>query len=130
MKLFDKISKVIFPDSQAITEEIIRHYGDNPDELELIIDREYFHAVYLGIVFIIGFSITVLSRVLQFFYGDVLGDFVNTVILDVGSELGIAIFGGAVVAYLIEFLNKKQFQQNVKFRRDIIAILEERKTNK
>ncbi|MEO0333734.1 MAG: hypothetical protein AAF223_19015, partial [Bacteroidota bacterium] len=51
-------------------------------------------------------------------------DFVNTVILDVISELGIAIFGGAVVAYIIEFLKKRQYQKNIKFRNQVKKILE------
>lgn len=127
MNFFTKLQKTVFPDSQEITEEIILHYEKNPDELDLIIDREQFHAAYLSLFFALGIITTVSARLIQYFYGDTLGDFVNNLILDVISELGIAIFGGAVVAYLIEYLNKQQFKQNVQFRRDIIAILEQRK---
>ena len=127
MKFLSSIYQLLFPDAQEITEDIIQHYEENPDELDLIINKEHFHIAYLGFFFVIGLLTTIGARILQYFYGDQLGDFVNTVILDVVSELGIAIFGGAVVAYLIEFLNKRQFQQNIKFRRRIKAILEQRK---
>lgn len=127
MNLFRKLNKVIFPDSQEISEETIKHYEGNPDELDLIINKEYFNAVYLGIIFSMGLGITLIARIVQYTYGDFLGDFVNTVILDVISELGIAIFGGAIVAYVIEFMNKKQFQRNIKFRRQVKVIIQERK---
>jgi len=110
---------IIFPDNEEITEELLDYYEKNPDELDLIINKEHFNALFLGIFFSIGIGLTLAARVVQYFYGTDLGDFVNSVILDVISELGIAIFGGAVVAYYLEFLNKKQYQQNLKFRNEI-----------
>lgn len=130
MKTIDRISKVIFPDTQEINETIIQHYEQNPDELDLIIDREHFYTFYLWLVFIPGIGTTIGARIIQYLYGETLGEFINTIVLDVLSELGIAIFGGAVVGYLIEFLNKRQFQQNIKFRREIEAILSERQKRK
>ena len=130
MKLLDYISRITFPDTQEITEEVISHYEQNPDELDLIINKEYFNVLYLGVIFFLGLAITLSSRIIGHFYGDVLGGFVNNVVLDVLSEVGIAIFGGAIVAYLIEILNKKQYQQNMKFRRQIRAIIAQRKQNK
>ncbi|MEM8894571.1 MAG: hypothetical protein AAGC88_08335 [Bacteroidota bacterium] len=126
MKMLNRLSNAVF-DTQEVTEEAIDYYEKHPDELDLIINREHFNAMYLGFIFALGISLTVLSRVAAYFYGDYLGEFVNSVILDVISEIGIAIFGGAVVAYLIESLNKKQYQQNIKYRREMKAILDKRK---
>ena len=128
MKFLDRIDTVISPDTQEVTEEIIQHYEKNPDELDLIINREHFNAMYLGLIFILGIGLTISARLAQYFFGGSFGEFVNTVLLDVISEIGIAIFGGAIVAYLIESLNKRQFKENVKFRRQIKAILDERKS--
>jgi len=130
MKLLDRIDSLLFPDKQEITEEVIQYYEKHPDELDLIIDREHFNALYLGLFFFLGLFLTILARLISYFYGATLGNFVNTVILDVISEIGIAIFGGAVVAYLIEYLNKKQYQSNLKFRRQIKAIIDQRQQNK
>jgi len=121
---------MIFPDNQEITEDIVTYYEKNPAELDLIINKEHFHIAYLGAFFFIGLTLTVAARIMAYFFGQDLGEFVNDVVLDVISEIGIAIFGGAIVAYLIEYLNKKQYQQNVKFRREVIARIEERKRNK
>ncbi len=127
MKLLDHINNAIFSDKQQITEEVIDYFEKNPDELDLIINKEHFNALFLGIFFTAGIIITFLARTVQYFYGDFLGKFVNTVLLDVLSEFGIAIFGGAVVAYLIEFLNKRQYQRNLKFRSQVKAQLQKRK---
>ncbi len=49
----------------------------------------------------------------------------NDVMLDVSSELGIAIFGGTVTAYLLEVLQAKQYRENVAYRNAIKARLEQ-----
>ena len=130
MKPLERLGKIIFPTDYQITEEVIQHFEKNPDELDLMINKEYFHTIYLGIIFLIGLGLTIGARILQYAYGDWFGAFVNSVVLDVISEVGIAIFGGAVVAYLIEFLNKRQFQQNIQFRRQVKSIIDERQQNK
>jgi len=118
----------VFSDTEEITEDTISHFEKNPDELDLIINKEYFNAFYLGLIFLVGLVITATARIVQYFYGESWGDFVSNVVLDVLSEVGIAIFGGAVVAYLIEFMNKKQYQRNIAFRRKVKAIIESRKS--
>lgn len=106
-----------------VTEEIVAYYRQNPEELDLIIDKEYFHINFLVFFFVLGLSITIGARVLKYFFADIWGDFVNDVVLDVVSELGIAIFGGAVTAYFLEFLQNKQYEQNKSFREKIKARL-------
>ena len=36
----------LFSDTDEITEEVIVHFEKNPDELDLIINKEYFNAFY------------------------------------------------------------------------------------
>lgn len=130
METLDQIENILFVDNDQISEEVIQYYEKHPEELDLIINREHFNAAYLGFFFILGLLMTVLARVISYYYGDVLGEFGQSVVMDIISELGIAIFGGAVVAYLIENLNKKEYQKNVKFRAKIKAILDERKAKR
>ncbi len=115
----------LFLDKLVINEEVIEYYRQNPDELDLIIDKEHFDNKFLGYFFFLGLSITIGSRVLAYFFEDIWGKFINDVVLDVSSELGIAIFGGAVVAYLLGSLQKKQYNQNIAFRNAIKARLEQ-----
>ncbi|MBS9776303.1 MAG: hypothetical protein KGV57_04375 [Fusobacterium sp.] len=102
-----------------ITDELVEYYRKNPDELDLLIDKEEFNIKFLTYFFIVGLVITIGSRVLAYIFRDVWGDFLNNVVLDVVSELGIAIFGGAVTAYLLEYLQKKQYEENKDLRKKI-----------
>ena len=129
MKQVDQLTALLFPDTLEITEETIDYFEQHPDELDLIISKEHFHAAYLGLFFILGLVITVASRLVAFFLEGQVSALVSDVVLDVLSELGIAIFGGAVVAYLIEYLNKKQYQQNIKFRREVKKLISQRREN-
>lgn len=104
---------------QEVTEEIIEYYRKNPEELDLLIDKEDFNIRFLSYFFIFGLVLTVGSRVLSFMFADIWGEFINHVVLDVASEIGIAIFGGAVTAYLLEYLQKKQYEENMAFRNEI-----------
>ncbi len=114
----------LFLEKQQITDDIVEYYRNHPDELDLIIDKEHFDNGYLGYFFVVGLLITIGSRVLAYFFEDIWGKFMNDVVLDVSSELGIAIFGGAVTAYLLGSLQKKQYNENVAFRDAIKAHLE------
>ncbi len=113
-KMVDKKSK-----TTEVTDEILEYYRKNPDELDLLIDKEDFNIKFLSYFFVIGLVITIGSRILAFVFADVWGEFINNVVLDVSSELGIAIFGGAITAYLLEYLQKKQYEENIAFRNEI-----------
>ncbi len=116
-----------FFEKQEVTDEVVAYYRKNPKELDLIVDQEEYHLKFLWYFFIIGLVITMGSRILKYFFAGDWGEFVNDVILDVLSELGIAIFGGAVTAFLLEFLQKKQYERNVRYRNEIKARLEQEK---
>lgn len=125
MKWTDTFTSILFIESSEVSDEIVEYYRQNPDELNLIIDKDHFQIRFLAFFFFLGIGLTVLARTIKYLFAADLGEFVNDVILDVASELGIAIFGGAVTAYFLEFLHKRQYEENVKFRNRIKARLEE-----
>ncbi|PID44912.1 MAG: hypothetical protein CSB47_10730 [Proteobacteria bacterium] len=108
-----------------VTDEIVEYYRQHPDELDFIIDKEKAHTKLLASLFVLGLAITIGSCVLAYFFEDIWGKFMNDVVLDVSSELGIAIFGGAVTAYLLEILQAKQYRENIAYRNAIKARLEQ-----
>ena len=112
--------KIFALEKRVVTDEVVEYYKNNPKELDLIIDKEEFNINFLSFFFLLGITITIGARVLKFFFQDAWGSFINDVVLDVLSELGIAIFGGAVTAYFLEFLQKKQYEENVRYRAEII----------
>ena len=126
MKRKDFISSVLFNEPQEVTDEVIEYYRKHPKELDLILDKDYFHIKFLSFFFVLGLGLTIGARTFDYFFGADFGAFVSDVVLDVTSELGIAVFGGAVTAYFLEFLQKRQYEQNLRFREKIRARLAEK----
>ena len=122
------IDNSLWGEKPEITDEVIAHYRKNPGELDLIIDQEYFHSKFIRFFFIVGVVMTIGSRVLKYLFANTWAAFINDVVLDVFSELGIAIFGGAITAYLLERMKQKQYQDNVNFRNEIIKRINESDT--
>ncbi len=114
------IEETLLGEKPEITDEIVEYYRNNPSDLDLIIDKEYFHSKFIKFFFIVGLVVTVSSRVLKFFFHNTWAEFINDIVLDIISELGIAIFGGAITAYILERMKQKQYQDNVKFRNEVI----------
>ena len=114
------IEETLLGETPEITDEIVEYYRKNPNDLDLIIDKEYFHRKFIKFFFILGLVLTISSRILKFIFHNTWAEFVNDIILDIISELGIAIFGGAITAYILERMKQKQYQDNVKFRNEVI----------
>lgn len=126
-KLIDNLYERTFASEQEITDELLDFYEKNPKELDLIIEEEGFHYGFLLVFFFLGLFLTIIARVMQVTLKDYLNEFMEVVVLDVASEIGIAIFGGTLVAYFIEYLGYKQFEKNKAFRKKITLKLKERK---
>ena len=114
------IKNSIWGEKTIVTDELVDYYKTHPEELDLIIDKEYFYGRFIKFFFILGIFLTVLSRVLKFVFADTWAAFINDVVLDIFSELGIAIFGGAITTFLLEKLNQKQYEQNIALRKEIL----------
>ncbi|MEL6667680.1 MAG: hypothetical protein AAFP08_01845 [Bacteroidota bacterium] len=123
--IIDKIYDRTFASEQEITKQLVEYYESNPEELDLIIEEEEFHSGFLKFFFAFGLALTLTSRVLIVSLKGYINEFIEVVILDVISEIGIVIFGGTLVAYFIEFLKHKQFKKNQDFRNAINRKIEE-----
>ena len=115
----EKLKSILWGEIPEVTEEVVEYFRENPDELDLIVDKEEFHINFLAFFFVLGLTLTIGARVLKYFFEGEWGAFINDVVLDVASELGIAVFGGAITAYLLEYLKNKQYEQNIAFRNEV-----------
>jgi hypothetical protein len=122
------INNSIWGEKTIVTDELVDYYKTHPEELDLIIDKEYFYGRFIKFFFILGIFLTVLSRVLKFVFADTWAAFINDVVLDIFSELGIAIFGGAITTFLLEKLNQKQYEQNIALRKEILDRIKQSKS--
>ncbi|HMO34237.1 MAG TPA: hypothetical protein PKE07_14675 [Lacibacter sp.] len=64
------INNALWGEDTVATDELVEYYKKHPEELDLIIDKEYFYGRYIKFFFILGIVITVLSRVLKFAFED------------------------------------------------------------
>lgn len=121
MNIEDKIlESALRNEKPIITDEIVAYYQKNPTELDSMVNQSIFQAKFLKYFFVLGLGLTIGVRLLRYFFDDdAFGEFVDRIILDVLSEIGIAIFGGALTVYLLEFLRKKHFQQSIQFRKEV-----------
>ncbi|MCE2994129.1 MAG: hypothetical protein ACK5RG_10995 [Cyclobacteriaceae bacterium] len=123
------IYDAIWGEETQITDEIVEYYQKNPRDLDLILDKEHFYGRFIKLVFFLGIVLTVLSGTLKFYFEDYWSEFISDVILDVFSEMGIAMFGGAITTFLLEKLNQKQYERNISLRQEIIARINQSQNN-
>ena len=123
------INASLWGEKPKVTDDIVAHFRKEPKELDLIIDKEYFHSKFIWFFFILGISATLLSRILKFLFENTSAYFINDIVLDIFSELGIAVFGGAITAYILEKLKHKTYLDNVKLRNEIIERIKELEKN-
>lgn len=120
MSLEDKLLESSFWGRKPeITDEIIEYYRNNPEELESLIDKSKFNSKFLVFIFILGISLTIAARILKYFFEGSWSEFIDRIILDVISEIGIAVFGGALTVYLLDHMKKKQYQESIRLKREI-----------
>lgn len=120
MNAEDKLlESYIWGETPKVTDDVVEYYRKHPQELNLIIDKGRFHSRFLMYFFVLGLVITIGVRLLRYFFEGSWGEFIDRVILDVISEIGIAIFGGAVTVYFLEHLKKKQYQESIRLRNEI-----------
>lgn len=130
MKLEDQLAEFSLLGKQPeITDEIVQYYRQNPHELDLLTDKGQFHSRFLMYFFILGLVLTVGARLLRYFFEGDFGELIDRVLLDVISEIGIAVFGGAVTVYFLEHLKKKQYQESIKLRKEIKRRIKELEQN-
>ncbi|MEM7738595.1 MAG: hypothetical protein AAF267_22720 [Deinococcota bacterium] len=126
MLKLQNLTKLFVDAKQVITEADVDFYQAHPEELELIIDKEVLHLSFLTYFFLVGLLIMVASRIVIYLFADVLNSFVAEVILEISFEMGNALLGGVIAAFLLEYLQKKQYQENVRYRQEVLRRIAQR----
>lgn len=121
------LDRLLVESYDKITDSHVDYFEQHPEELDLIVDKEILHKHFLKFFGAVSLIIIVSVRTLSHFFEDQWGTFVVHVILDVISEFGIALLGGVVTVYFLEILQKKQFEANVRYRKEVLRKIEERR---
>ncbi|MEO1668401.1 MAG: hypothetical protein AAFU54_27460 [Chloroflexota bacterium] len=102
-----------------IDDDTIAFYREHPEELDLIINKEEVRLGFFRILFLIGLAVALGARAAAHFFPEALGPFMTNVVLDLIFEMGNAILGGVLTAFFLEYLEARQYQENVRFREEV-----------
>lgn len=103
-----------------VTEEDIIYFRNHPDQIEEITAPINMHKFFLGVGMLLGTLCVALSKFFKF--TDVLyfmPKAVREFCVDFVFELGVALIGGAVVAYILGISLNNQLETGKKWRSDI-----------
>ncbi|MEO1702486.1 MAG: hypothetical protein AAFR71_10585 [Pseudomonadota bacterium] len=106
-------------DASELTEEQVRYFKKNPELLELVRDRETLGLGRLWRVLWIAAALVAASKLISVNYGDEIDQFALSVASDLVFEMGAALIGSVATVIFIQYQEKRQFQENMKFRADL-----------
>ncbi|MEQ8822865.1 MAG: hypothetical protein RIC14_00675 [Filomicrobium sp.] len=115
-------------DATDFTDDHIRQFRDNPALLDLIGDRETLNLRNLWRILWIAAALVAVSKGLAITYGDEYDQFVFAVLSDLVFEMGAALIGSVATVIFIQYQEKRQFEENMRFRAEIrrrIELLED-----
>lgn len=113
MKLFLKSS----PDE--LTDKELDYFRDNPDMIDEVTAPVNVHKVFLWVGALLGIALVALSKWIKFSEHPVLGDGSIEFIIDIVFEIGVALIGAAVTAYILGILLNRQQDNAAYWRAEI-----------
>ena len=123
-KIFLKL--LLKTDATQVTDEEVAYFRENPDEIEEVTAPLNLHVYFLWVGTLIGFVLVVLAK--YFAFSGVLDAWhagVKDFIVDVMFEMGVALIGAALTAYLLGILLNKQQENAEKWRTELRRRIDE-----
>lgn len=107
-------------DPSDLTDEHIRQFKDNPELIKLIGDRETLSLRNLWRILAIAALLVALSKVFSARLDDEYIQWVLEVFNDLVFEMGAALIGSVATVIFIQYQEKRQFEENIKFRAEVL----------
>lgn len=124
-----ELTDYLLENPKEITEEVLDFYEKHPEELNLITNREEIQLGILKYFFIVALVFIGGTRTAAYVFSGTEPNFITGVVLEVVFEVGNAILGGVLAAFLIERLQKKQYERNIRYKREVMRLLKKRSKN-
>ena len=118
--------RMFIKDKGEMTQEEVEYFRKHPDEIDEITAPLYVHKLFLTIGFLLGVLLVGLSKVLQFssilyfFHG-----YFQEFMVDIVFEIGVALIGAGVTAYLLGILLNTQQENAQSWREEIRSKIRE-----
>ena len=103
-----------------VTDEEVCYFRDHPDQIDEVSAPVKVHLIFLWAGGLLGVTFVALSKCLKFsqvpeFLSEGSGEFV----IDIVFEIGVALIGAAVTAYILGILLNQQQEHAAKWRTEI-----------
>ena len=102
-----------------VTEEEVAYFRDHPDEIEEITAPVNVHKFFLWAGALLGAMFVGLSKAIKFSQTAILSEGFLEFVVDIIFEIGVALIGAAVTAYILGILLNKQQDNASKWRAEI-----------
>ncbi|MEM1362443.1 MAG: hypothetical protein AAGF94_12120 [Pseudomonadota bacterium] len=111
-----------------VTDDEVAYFSAHPEEIEAAVAPGRIHQWFLLLGSAAGFLLLVVSKLIDYLrLTEWLGEFLNELIVDLLFEVGVALIGAAVTAYLLGVLLVVQ-QKNARiWRQELRRQIEEKK---
>ena len=105
-----------------VSDEEARYFRDHPEQIDELTAPVNVHLIFLWAGGLLGAAFVAVSKLLKYssaldFMSESFGEFT----IDIVFEIGVALIGAAVTAYILGILLNKQQENAVKWRAEIRA---------
>ena len=102
-----------------VTDEEVAYFRDHPDQIDEISAAVNVHKRFLWIGALLGMACVGLSKWVKFSLIDFLSEAYHEVTVDIIFEIGVALIGAAVTAYILGILLNQQQDNAAAWRSEI-----------
>ena len=102
-----------------VTDEEIAYFRDNPEQIDEITAPVAVHKLFLWVGALLGALFVGVSKVIKFSQLAIVSLGVREFVIDIVFEIGVALIGAAVTAYILGILLNQQQENAKKWRSEI-----------
>ena len=117
LKLFLKTA------TNEVTDEEVAYFRDYPDQIDEVTAPVAVHKLFLWVGALLGTLFVGVSKVIKFSQLAIVSAGVREFVIDIVFEIGVALIGAAVTAYILGILLNQQQVNAKKWRSEIRRII-------
>jgi hypothetical protein len=102
-----------------VTDEEVAYFRDYPDQIEEISAPVAIHMLFLWVGALLGSACVGLSKVIKYSQAVILSEGFREFVVDIIFEVGVALIGAAVTAYILGILLNQQQDNAAVWRSEI-----------
>ncbi len=108
-----------------VSKAMVDFYKENPQLLEDITSRIKLKRKFYIIGFLAALGFIIGSKIIGHFTQNLLSELGNEVLKDTLFEFGVAILGGVATTLFLRTMEKIQYDENLRLKREIIRLIEQ-----